>query len=323
MAIPLPTLLRGWRDRSWREGLEPTAMRSGIGLWAFVARRPRPLPAGERRWASARCGCSAGGGWIASLPLAGAWTAQRDLPAPAGADVHGAVPRAAGAKGSMTGTRERILRRSAPAWAAPGSRRRRSPPRPTALLADPELIRPDLARRRRWSRPSSSGPPCPRSARRCDRVREPGRPARRRAAATSRPAACRSPSRCSRQPELSAWTGRGSRLRARAGARTSRSASASPAGASPRPARSSSTPAPTRRSCRLPAAAPHRGAAGGRRSCAYLEDYAALLGRPAAPRNAILITGASGTTDIEGSYVRGAHGPGYLHVVLIEERPGS
>ena len=53
----------------------------------------------------------------------------------------------------------------------------------------------------------------------------------------------------------------------------------------------------------------------------WLEDYAALP--DPAPRNAILITGASGTTDIEGSYVRGAHGPGYLHVVLIEERPGS
>jgi L-lactate dehydrogenase complex protein LldG len=30
----------------------------------------------------------------------------------------------------------------------------------------------------------------------------------------------------------------------------------------------------------------------------------------------VLVTGASGTTDIEGRYVRGAHGPGYLHVVI-------
>ena len=37
----------------------------------------------------------------------------------------------------------------------------------------------------------------------------------------------------------------------------------------------------------------------------------------AQPRNAILITGPSGTTDIEGSYVRGAHGPGFLHVLLV------
>lgn len=51
---------------------------------------------------------------------------------------------------------------------------------------------------------------------------------------------------------------------------------------------------------------------------AHLEDYAALAGqRP--PRNANIITGPSGTTDIEGNYVRGAHGPGFLHVVLIED----
>ncbi len=49
----------------------------------------------------------------------------------------------------------------------------------------------------------------------------------------------------------------------------------------------------------------------------YLEDYAARLAAQAIPRNAILITGPSGTTDIEGSYVRGAHGPGFLHVILI------
>lgn len=53
---------------------------------------------------------------------------------------------------------------------------------------------------------------------------------------------------------------------------------------------------------------------------AHLEDYAAAAARAGpAPRNVNLITGASGTTDIEGSYVRGAHGPGFLHVVLVEE----
>jgi L-lactate dehydrogenase complex protein LldG len=53
---------------------------------------------------------------------------------------------------------------------------------------------------------------------------------------------------------------------------------------------------------------------------AYLEDYAAAAaGAGSAPRNAVLVTGASGTTDIEGSYVRGAHGPGWLHILLVEE----
>lgn len=37
----------------------------------------------------------------------------------------------------------------------------------------------------------------------------------------------------------------------------------------------------------------------------------------AIPRSRFWITGVSGTTDIEGQYVRGAHGPRFLHVVLV------
>ena len=48
-----------------------------------------------------------------------------------------------------------------------------------------------------------------------------------------------------------------------------------------------------------------------------LEEYAdAFAGQPQ-PRNVNLVTGASGTTDIEGTLVHGAHGPARLHVVLI------
>ena len=52
---------------------------------------------------------------------------------------------------------------------------------------------------------------------------------------------------------------------------------------------------------------------------AYLDDYAAAVAGQRPPRNVNLITGASGTTDIEGSLVLGAHGPGHLHVVIIGE----
>lgn len=48
----------------------------------------------------------------------------------------------------------------------------------------------------------------------------------------------------------------------------------------------------------------------------YLED-APLPG--AQPRAHYWITGVSGTTDIEGTYVRGAHGPRFLHVVLLQD----
>ena len=46
----------------------------------------------------------------------------------------------------------------------------------------------------------------------------------------------------------------------------------------------------------------------------HLED-AILPG--AQPRAHYWVTGVSGTTDIEGTYVRGAHGPRFLHVILL------
>jgi L-lactate dehydrogenase complex protein LldG len=49
----------------------------------------------------------------------------------------------------------------------------------------------------------------------------------------------------------------------------------------------------------------------------WLEDYAIAEIGTAAPRNVNLVTGASGTTDIEGVLVRGAHGPRSLHIVII------
>jgi len=53
----------------------------------------------------------------------------------------------------------------------------------------------------------------------------------------------------------------------------------------------------------------------------HLEDYSAAArdAGDAAPRNACLITGASGTTDIEGRLVTGAHGPGELQVVVFDQ----
>ena len=51
----------------------------------------------------------------------------------------------------------------------------------------------------------------------------------------------------------------------------------------------------------------------------YFEDYlAAARGEPV-PRNLNIVTGASGTADIEGTLVYGAHGPAFLHVIVVGE----
>ena len=80
--IPLPTLLRDWRDRSWREGMEPSVARAGVAGWAMVARHPSlyRLVAGiSVRWMR----LFRRGGWIRSMPFAGGWTGHRDFPSPA------------------------------------------------------------------------------------------------------------------------------------------------------------------------------------------------------------------------------------------------
>ncbi len=80
--IPLPTLLRGWREKSWAEGLEPRTQRSFLGLWAFVANRPFLYRIGTSL-AVRGIRLFARGGWISKLPLASGWTRYRDFPKPA------------------------------------------------------------------------------------------------------------------------------------------------------------------------------------------------------------------------------------------------
>ncbi len=80
--IPLPTLLRGWREKSWREGLEPMSMRQGLGVWRRAVLRPRLYRIASA--AAVRAMRVLGRGWIRKLPLAGAWTEYRDMPAPEG-----------------------------------------------------------------------------------------------------------------------------------------------------------------------------------------------------------------------------------------------
>lgn len=80
--IPLPTLLRGWRDRSWREGLEPISMRGGMGIFTFVATRPWLFHLGSAI-AVQIMRLFKRGGLLRGMPLMGAWTQYRDFPAPA------------------------------------------------------------------------------------------------------------------------------------------------------------------------------------------------------------------------------------------------
>ncbi|MFT5485489.1 MAG: L-lactate dehydrogenase complex protein LldF [Paracoccaceae bacterium] len=84
MRIPLPGLMRRWRDIAHTEKLNKAGARRGLALWAWTARRPTLYRFGAR--IALRLLKTLGGrrGYLRHVPLAGGWTAARDLPAPEG-----------------------------------------------------------------------------------------------------------------------------------------------------------------------------------------------------------------------------------------------
>ena len=84
MKIPLPKMMRHYREREWRRELGPRAMRWGIGAWAFVAKRPALYAALTGIAMRALGFIGRRHGSFFNLPLAGGWTRTRELPAPEG-----------------------------------------------------------------------------------------------------------------------------------------------------------------------------------------------------------------------------------------------
>ena len=84
MHIPLPKMMRHWREREFEKHLGPQSMRFGIQAWAWMASRPKLYQFATGF--AARVLKSIGGRKraIHKLPLARGWTDIRDLPAPQG-----------------------------------------------------------------------------------------------------------------------------------------------------------------------------------------------------------------------------------------------
>ena len=82
--IPLPKMMRHWREREFERHLSPAATRFGLGVWAFFAKRPKlyRIAANLGAWVLRRL--SGRDGRIKNLALAKGWTVWRDLPAPQG-----------------------------------------------------------------------------------------------------------------------------------------------------------------------------------------------------------------------------------------------
>jgi len=82
--IPLPNLMRHWREREFERHFTPPAMRYGLAFWAFFAKRPALYRIGTRLAALAMGWAGRKKGRFGWLPLAGGWTKARDFPAPEG-----------------------------------------------------------------------------------------------------------------------------------------------------------------------------------------------------------------------------------------------
>lgn len=82
--IPLPKLMRHWREREFERHLSPAPLRTGLKFWSWFARRPAlyNIFAGLgmkllAKWGGAK-------GRLRWLPLARGWTRHRDFPVPPG-----------------------------------------------------------------------------------------------------------------------------------------------------------------------------------------------------------------------------------------------
>ena len=84
MKIPLPKMMRHWREREFERNLNPAIARYGLGFWAFFARRPKLYGFATGLAMKVMKLVSRGKGSFASLPFAGGWTDSRDFAVPEG-----------------------------------------------------------------------------------------------------------------------------------------------------------------------------------------------------------------------------------------------
>jgi L-lactate dehydrogenase complex protein LldF len=83
--IPLPRMMRAWREREFERHLSPATVRGGMAFWAFFAKRPWLYGLATALAAPALGLMGRSKGRFRWLPFASGWTRYRDFPALQGA----------------------------------------------------------------------------------------------------------------------------------------------------------------------------------------------------------------------------------------------
>jgi L-lactate dehydrogenase complex protein LldF len=83
--IPLPRMMRSWREREFERHLSPVTVRSGLRFWGFFAKRPQLYGLATSLTARLLALIGRRKGRFGWLPLASGWTRYREFPAPQGA----------------------------------------------------------------------------------------------------------------------------------------------------------------------------------------------------------------------------------------------
>jgi L-lactate dehydrogenase complex protein LldF len=83
MRIPLPKMMRYWREQAFRARIPPLTERLALRAWAWSARRPRLYRLGARA-AAGLLRLWSRNALLKRVPLARGWTRMRDFPPPQG-----------------------------------------------------------------------------------------------------------------------------------------------------------------------------------------------------------------------------------------------
>jgi L-lactate dehydrogenase complex protein LldF len=82
--IPLPKMMRHWRERAFERRLMPARQRFALRAWGFFAKRPALYRLATRAATQTLAFLAGESGRFKALPFAQGWTASREFPAPEG-----------------------------------------------------------------------------------------------------------------------------------------------------------------------------------------------------------------------------------------------